>query len=97
MKRNLLLVGLGCSLIALFSSPVHPFQEGSGIGSQPFIPRQESQHRMSLDEAVRRVQRQTGGRILSAESLPGAGGISYRIKVLLPSGRVRVILVDSQP
>lgn len=47
---------------------------------------------MSLDDAVRQVQRETGGRVLSAD--PADGG--YRIKVLLPSGHVRIIFVDAQ-
>jgi len=47
---------------------------------------------LSLDEAVRQVQAETGGRVLSADPVDGA----YRIKVLLPSGHVRVIVVDAQ-
>lgn len=47
---------------------------------------------LSLDDAVRQVQAETGGRILSADSVDG----SYRIKVLLPSGHVRVIVVDAR-
>lgn len=47
---------------------------------------------ISLDEAVTRVRRDTGGRVLSAEARDGR----YRIKVLLPNGAVRVINVDSR-
>lgn len=96
MKRGLLSVGLICSLTVCCRSQSQPFQEADSFGSEQFIPQQESRRQMSLDDAVRRVQRETGGRILSAELLPGADGIAYRIKVLLPSGRVRVIFVDSK-
>jgi uncharacterized membrane protein YkoI len=47
---------------------------------------------ISLDEAVTRVRRETGGRVLSAE----ARDSRYRIKVLLPNGAVRVVNVDAR-
>lgn len=47
---------------------------------------------LSLDDAVRQVQNETGGRVLSADPVDGG----YRIKVLLPSGHVRVIVVDAR-
>ena len=47
---------------------------------------------VSLDEAVARVRRETGGRVLSAE----ARDSRYRIKVLMPNGAVRVINVDAR-
>ena len=52
----------------------------------------ERQEGISLDEAVARVRRETGGRVLSAE----ARGGNYRIKVLLPNGAVRVVNVDAR-
>lgn len=45
----------------------------------------------SLEESVRRVERETGGRILSAETLRAGDREIHRIKVLTPDGRVRVI------
>jgi len=50
----------------------------------------------SLADAVRRVERSTGGQILSAERVPFDGRDMNRIKVLDPSGRVRVITEDSR-
>jgi uncharacterized membrane protein YkoI len=57
-------------------------------------PRREETRRdgISLDEAVARVRRETGGRVLSAE----ARDSRYRIKVLMPNGAVRVINVDAR-
>lgn len=57
-------------------------------------PRRDEARRdgLSLDEAVARVRRDTGGRVLSAEARDGR----YRIKVLLPNGAVRVINVDAR-
>jgi len=51
---------------------------------------------LSLDEAVARVRRDTGGRVLSAEARENRGRTSYRIKVLLRDGSVRVVNVDAQ-
>jgi uncharacterized membrane protein YkoI len=51
---------------------------------------------ISLDEAVARVRRDTGGRVLSAEARENRGRTRYRIKVLLPDGSVRVVNVDAQ-
>jgi uncharacterized membrane protein YkoI len=51
---------------------------------------------ISLDEAVARVRRDTGGRVLSAEARENRGRTTYRIKVLLRDGSVRVVNVDAQ-
>lgn len=50
--------------------------------------------RRSLAEAVRRVERATGGQILSAERVPFDGRDMNRIKVVDATGRVRVITED---
>jgi uncharacterized membrane protein YkoI len=49
----------------------------------------------SLNEAVQQVQRETGGRVLSADTVSQGGRSVHRIKVLLPSGHVRVVTVDA--
>ena len=46
---------------------------------------------VSLDDAVRRVQEQTGGRVLKARQ---KGGV-YIIKVLMPSGVVRKFRIQA--
>jgi uncharacterized membrane protein YkoI len=51
---------------------------------------------LTLDEAVARVRRDTGGRVLSAEARENRGHTTYRIKVLLRDGSVRVVNVDAQ-
>ena len=50
---------------------------------------------LSLEQATAKVKRETGGRILSARESRKGGRIVYRIKVLLPSGNVRVITVNA--
>jgi hypothetical protein len=51
---------------------------------------------LSLNQAVQQVQRQTGGRVLSADQYQQGGRTYYRIKVLTPNGQVRVVTVDAQ-
>jgi hypothetical protein len=47
-----------------------------------------------MSDSVRRVERQTGGQVLSAEPVQGAQGDLYRVKVLDDQGRVRVFMDD---
>lgn len=50
---------------------------------------------VSLDQAVAQVQAETGGRVLAAEVTSIDGRTTYRIKVLLQSGRVKIYYVDA--
>lgn len=50
----------------------------------------------TLDQAVLNVQRDTGGKVLSAESRSVGRRQEYRIKVLTPDGHVKVMAVPSE-
>lgn len=50
---------------------------------------------VSVDQAVAKVQREVGGRVLSADSENRDGRIRYRVKLLLPDGRVKIVYVDA--
>lgn len=50
---------------------------------------------MDRDEAAARVQQQTGGRVLAVERAEQGGRPVYRVKVLTPSGDVRIVVVDA--
>ena len=52
------------------------------------------QGRVSLSEATEQVQKNTGGRVLSAQAVREEGRDLYRIKVLTPHGEVRVVYVN---
>lgn len=54
-----------------------------------------AQRAVSLQEAVERVQQETGGKILSAETVRIGRQKMYRIKVLTPDGRVRVLQIPA--
>lgn len=49
----------------------------------------------SLDSAVQSIKQKTGGRILSTKTVKRNGKRVYKIKVLLPSGKVQVFHVNA--
>ena len=51
---------------------------------------------VTLDQAVLKVQRDTGGKVLSAESRGIGRRVEYRIKVLSPNGHVKVMVISSE-
>ena len=51
---------------------------------------------LTLQEAVARVERQTQGKVLSAETKHNGRQTVYRIKVLTRDGQVRVIEVPAE-
>ena len=63
---------------------------------RPPRPESPGQERLSLDEAVVNVRRDTGGRVLSARTREQRGSTSYRIKVLLPNASVRSFDVQTR-
>ena len=62
------------------------------LGQNAYAPRSTAERRLSLGQAVERVQRATGGRVLDARN----AGDGYRIKVLTRRGEVRVVYVDAR-
>ena len=50
---------------------------------------------VSRDEAAAAAQRASGGRVLAVERAQDGDRPVWRVKVLTPSGEVRVILVDA--
>jgi uncharacterized membrane protein YkoI len=50
---------------------------------------------LSLEQAAARVRKETGGRVLSARTQNRNGHTVHRIKVLMPSGHVKIVRVDA--
>ena len=48
---------------------------------------------MTLQQAVKKVQRETDGKVLSAQTVQEGKREIHKIKVLMPNGRVRVVSV----
>lgn len=49
----------------------------------------------TLQEAVAEVEAQTGGKILSAETIRVGRQVIYRIKVLTPEGRIQIFQIPA--
>lgn len=79
------------SFIAIIMSVVVLFLNDVHAASAPIYAQQAP---VSLDAAATMVRRISGGRIVGADAMDDNGKVVYRIKVLLPEGRVRVYLVD---
>lgn len=80
-------------LVAFIAAPVSADpRKGNIINNE--TPRVEA--KSSLTDSVRRVERQTGGEVLSAEPMQRDGRQVNRVKVLTNDGRVRVMQVDPQ-
>lgn len=96
INKRLLPVILGWLVLMAFPAHSQPPFGPEGLIT-PFIARQpQFRPGMSLDEAIQRIRRETGGRILAADTVRNDSTVTYRIKVLMPDGRVRVFHVDAQ-
>lgn len=51
----------------------------------------------TLPASVRRIERETGGHVLKAQPIQRDGREVYRVKVVTPQGRVRVVEDDAGP
>lgn len=71
--------------------PALPIQARQGPPDTYAVQR-VAENRVSIDQAVAKVQRVTGGRVLDARDV----GSGYRIKVLTRDGEVRVVYVDAR-
>jgi len=49
----------------------------------------------TLQQAVAEVEAQTGGKILSAETIRVGRQVIYRIKVLTPEGRIQIFQIPA--
>ncbi len=63
--------------------------------SQATTPMLLAQAGMSLQQAIQSIKQKTGGRILSAKTTSEKGKRIHKVKVLLPSGNVRVFRISA--
>lgn len=69
--------------------------QASSLSSSAYIQLAKNNNQ-SLDSAVQTIKKKTGGRILSAKTVDKNGHRIYKIKVLLPSGKVQTFRVSAQ-
>jgi len=90
---------LSIALLAALGLSVSAHANGPKDRQNPQDRRDDEQrpqhdHQRDLSDAVRRIERQNGGQVLSAEPMEFQGRQVNRIKVVDERGRVRVIVDD---
>ena len=83
-------------VIALLTAGAPSVTFAAGGGHLLIARRGGGEAGVSLNDAVQQVQRETGGRVLSADTVNQGGRTVHRIKVLTPSGQVRIVTIDAQ-
>ena len=81
--------------IGLLSSISQASSQANSLISSPTIQLAQNNNQ-SLNNAVRSVKQQTGGRILSAKTVIKKGQRVHKIKVLLPSGKIQTFTINAQ-
>ena len=83
--------------VLLMASSLAMAQQAQPAPPRDREPERELQQapRVSLSDAVRRVERNTRGEVLSAERIQFDGRDMHRVKVVDDQGRVRVFMQDS--
>ena len=101
LSRRRLLIALSATVLVagpgvLVASAQQPQRQEAQRGGESAMRAMEAQQmapsrggERSLSDAVRRVQRETGGRILGAERVPYDGRDINRVKYMDDRGRVR--------
>lgn len=100
---------IGLCLAAVLAFPAHADRGGNGHDHGRDAPRDRpydergadggwrlASGRLSLDEAVARVERQFGARAVRAEHKREGDRDVYRIRLLAPDGRVFNVTVDAE-
>ena len=89
MKNNIL-PALLFTLCGLFTAAI----QATPSISEPYIFLAQSNQ--SLSQATRKIKQKTAGRILSTKTVNKNGRLVYKIKVLLPSGKVQTFTVNAK-
>jgi uncharacterized membrane protein YkoI len=91
--RKRTLPALALLLAVALAAPAQADRKRWGAEASPqgFAPRSMAERRISLEQAIAIVQRETGGRVLDARDQ----GERYRVKILTRRGEVQVVYVDA--
>jgi uncharacterized membrane protein YkoI len=89
-----LLLGAALAVQPVAAQPPRP-AEGASPPGQHYDNR-ELQPSKDLDSTVARIRKQTGGRVLAAETRFLDGRPVHVIRVLTPGGKVRIYRIDAR-
>lgn len=81
--------------IAVLAFPA-PTQARSSVGSQTAPGQLAQQADIGASAAAAAASAASGGRVLNVKRRSSPRGITYRVKLLLPGGRMRTLTVDGQ-
>ncbi|RZA20710.1 MAG: hypothetical protein EOP93_05290 [Lysobacteraceae bacterium] len=84
------------AVLPVLSAHASPQSHNSGRKEGRGGQQNQQDSRNSLSDAVRRVERDTRGEVLSAERVQYDGRDMHRVKVVDDQGRVRVFMQDPQ-
>lgn len=87
---------LATTLLLLLALGGNAAVAAPGGGKQGDGQKMKKSQVMTLDQATAQVRRQTGGRILSAETVTENGRKVHRIKVLTQERKVRVLTYPAE-
>ncbi|SIP86874.1 PepSY domain-containing protein [Solilutibacter tolerans] len=92
-------LALATSILVLSLLPAVGVAQGLPLqAAEPRMPTRTAAFappaKQGMPDAVRRVERQTGGQVLNVESMRFQGREIHRVKVLEPGGRIRIIVDD---
>ena len=90
MKHFVLLCALLLPAIAVAEPSQSPAQRHPSESGRP------AQARITMGDAMNRVQQAFGGRVIQAQPASVNGHEGYRIKILTSRGEVRVVHVDGE-
>lgn len=92
IRQILLGCGLCAALLGCVSGVSAAPALGSGFAQQQRATEPKARDR---DEAAALARQRSGGRVLSSDADEEDGRPVYRVKVLTPEGRVRVLVIEA--
>ncbi|MCG8671544.1 MAG: PepSY domain-containing protein [Pseudomonadales bacterium] len=75
-----------------------PFQSVASfsVSSTSALIAKSDKGKISLERAIKKAKAKYGGKVLSAKEIRSKGPLVYKIKILLPNGRVKSVFVDGE-
>ena len=97
MRMRLFLILALLAALPPLAQAAPPFAPGLSAPPVPLLARNDRRDAdPGLAAAAAEARRRTGGRVLSAEPYQSNGETRYRIKVLTPDGRVRILNLEAR-
>ena len=83
------------AIIFIITAPFGLANQASENHSYPLVQFAQNTNQ-DLNSAIKSIKQKTGGRILSSKTLRRNGHKIFKIKVLLPSGKVQTFTITEQ-